>query len=74
MLTSQTIVSTNPVAASLSSKNFDSPLEFQPERWLGENNKDYLEAAQPFSLGPRGCLGRKYAQKSFVPCIVNLGS
>ena len=69
MLTSQTIVSTHPVAASLSSKNFESPLDFQPERWLGENNKDYLEAAQPFSLGPRGCLGRKYARKSLFPAL-----
>lgn len=57
----QTIVSTNPTAASLSSANFESPFEFRPERWLGEkkNNRDVLEAAQPFSLGPRGCLGRK---------------
>ena len=62
---SQTIVSTNPVAASLSPHNFESPLEFRPERWLEGDPKDQLEAAQPFSLGPRGCLGRKYANLSF---------
>lgn len=61
---SQTIVSTNPVAASLSPQNFDSPLEFRPERWLEGDTKDNLEAAQPFSLGPRGCLGRKYEYSS----------
>ena len=55
----QTVVSTNPIAASLSSANFESPLDFRPERWLGENSNDILEASQPFSLGPRGCLGRK---------------
>lgn len=55
----QTIVSTNPVAASLSTANFESPFEFRPERWLGANDKDVLEACQPFSLGARGCLGRK---------------
>ena len=56
----QTIVSTNPVAASLSPYSFKSPLEFRPERWLEGDTRDNLEAAQPFSLGPRGCLGRKY--------------
>lgn len=55
----QIIVSTNPMAASLSTANFASPFEFRPERWLGVNDKDVLEACQPFSLGPRGCLGRK---------------
>ncbi|KAI9879763.1 MAG: hypothetical protein M1830_007205 [Pleopsidium flavum] len=56
-----TIVSTNPVAASLSSANFEQPLEFKPERWLGQNNEDSLEASQPFSLGLRGCIGRNLA-------------
>ncbi|KAF9776194.1 hypothetical protein IL306_005668 [Fusarium sp. DS 682] len=54
-----TIVSTNPVAAGLSSRNWEDPYSFKPERWLGANEKDILAASQPFSLGPRGCLGRK---------------
>ncbi|EKG12711.1 Cytochrome P450 [Macrophomina phaseolina MS6] len=53
-----TIVSTNPFAASMSSANFIDPWEFRPERWLGENTADDLEASQPFSHGPRSCLGR----------------
>ncbi|KAJ2990397.1 hypothetical protein NUW58_g2604 [Xylaria curta] len=53
-----TIVSTNPVAASLDPANFKGPLSFKPERWLGPNKEDNLEASQPFSLGPRVCLGR----------------
>jgi len=36
-------------------------LTFRPERWIGKNEKDLLEAAQPFSLGARGCLGRNLA-------------
>jgi hypothetical protein len=39
--------------------NFESPDEFRPERWLDPDSKDVREASQPFSLGPRGCLGRK---------------
>jgi Cytochrome P450 len=60
----QTIVSTNPVAASLFTANFESPFDFRPERWLQTNGKDVLEACQPFSLGARGCLGRKYVTRS----------
>lgn len=60
-LPANTIVSTNPVAASLSTANFKSPLEFSPERWLDHNEKDILDATQPFSLGARGCLGRNLA-------------
>ncbi|OTB04031.1 hypothetical protein M426DRAFT_73617 [Hypoxylon sp. CI-4A] len=56
-----TIVSTNPLAASLSSKYFSEPMAFKPERWLGKNEKDILSATQPFAIGPRGCLGRNLA-------------
>ncbi len=56
----QTIVSTNPVAASLDPANFRDPHVFRPERWLGKNESDTLDASQPFSLGPRGCIGRRY--------------
>ncbi|KAL5041782.1 hypothetical protein BDW71DRAFT_217423 [Aspergillus fruticulosus] len=53
-----TIVSTSPFAASMSSANFHNPCDFNPDRWLGENEKDDLEASQPFSLGTRSCMGR----------------
>ncbi|KAH7349070.1 putative cytochrome P450, partial [Pyrenochaeta sp. MPI-SDFR-AT-0127] len=53
-----TIVSTNPMAATLSEKNFANPKEFDPERWMLANTTDKLEASQPFSHGTRACLGR----------------
>ncbi|THC90396.1 hypothetical protein EYZ11_010137 [Aspergillus tanneri] len=53
-----TIVSTSPFAASMSSANFHNPWDFDPDRWLGQNEKDDLEASQPFSLGTRSCMGR----------------
>jgi cytochrome P450 len=61
LMDTQTIVSTNPVAASLDSRYFGDPLAFRPERWLATDGQpeDVLAAAQPFSLGPRACLGRK---------------
>ncbi|KAB8068631.1 cytochrome P450 [Aspergillus leporis] len=56
-----TIVSTNPLAASLDPRHFDAPWSFCPERWLRLNTEDQLEASQPFSMGPRSCLGRGLA-------------
>ncbi|KAL9016827.1 MAG: hypothetical protein Q9185_005824 [Variospora sp. 1 TL-2023] len=56
-----TVVSVNPLAASLSPSNFTDPYAFKPERWLGENTRDNLDAMQAFSMGPRGCLGRNLA-------------
>ncbi|KAH8432071.1 cytochrome P450 [Aspergillus melleus] len=40
---------------------FHSPFEFNPDRWLDQDCTDIKEASQPFSLGPRGCLGRNFA-------------
>jgi cytochrome P450 len=39
---------------------FRKPYEFHPERWLGdpEFQDDMLDALEPFSFGPRNCLGK----------------
>jgi cytochrome P450 len=39
---------------------FRKPYEFHPERWLGdpEFKDDQLDAMEPFSVGPRNCLGK----------------
>ncbi|KAK3324443.1 putative cytochrome P450 [Cercophora scortea] len=42
-------------------KYYPSPYEFQPERWMDPDSKSVKEASQPFSLGPRGCLGQNFA-------------
>jgi cytochrome P450 len=41
-------------------KLFRKPYEFHPERWLGdpEFKDDKLDALEPFSVGPRNCLGK----------------
>lgn len=41
-------------------KYFHDPMTFKPERWIDPDCTDVKEASQPFSLGARGCLGRKY--------------
>lgn len=59
----QTQASIAPGASFQSSLNFADPLEFVPERFLPNLPKRYandkLHALQPFSFGPRNCLGKK---------------
>lgn len=62
----QTVVSTSPLAASMDGRNFHDQWEFLPERWLGENKQDTLEASQPFSLGTRGCMGKRQVNLTSV--------
>ncbi|KAL3420413.1 cytochrome p450 [Phlyctema vagabunda] len=44
-------------------RNFKNPMEFHPERFLGDPafEGDKLEAVQPFSVGPRNCIGKNLA-------------
>jgi cytochrome P450 len=41
--------------------NFRNPLEFIPDRWLGDARfkDDQRQALQPFSVGSRDCVGKK---------------
>lgn len=58
-----TAVSMNQWAAQHSPRNFKNPYQFVPERWTGD--KEYADddrhAWQPFSHGPRNCIGRNLA-------------
>ncbi|CAK7211410.1 hypothetical protein SCUCBS95973_001105 [Sporothrix curviconia] len=42
---------------------WDDPFKFEPERFLdgAKYGKDRMEAMQPFSVGPRNCIGRNLA-------------
>jgi cytochrome P450 len=47
-------------AASHNPVNFRDPDSFIPERWIGDKySADHKKAMQPFSLGPRGCIGKQ---------------
>lgn len=54
-------VGVHQLAADRSSRNFADPESFLPERWLGDLHfvKDDKAACQPFSYGPRNCIGKK---------------
>ncbi|KAK0610937.1 cytochrome P450 monooxygenase [Immersiella caudata] len=69
-----TTVSIPQWTATHSELNFTRPYEFLPERWLHPEKfpKDRQGAAQPFSLGPRGCIGKNlsWLEMRLVICHV----
>ncbi|RGP79802.1 hypothetical protein FLONG3_2116 [Fusarium longipes] len=58
-----TSVSVPQFAAFNSSHNFKNPEQFVPERWLGDPlyANDSRAVLQPFSMGPRDCIGKNLA-------------
>ncbi|KAF2399643.1 cytochrome P450, partial [Trichodelitschia bisporula] len=59
-----TAVSTSSWCAAHSPDNFLQPDVFIPERWLPDDKRfanDQKLASRPFSLGPRGCIGKDLA-------------
>ncbi|KAJ5207061.1 Cytochrome P450 E-class group I [Penicillium cf. griseofulvum] len=58
-----TVVSVPQLAANHSPANFTSPEQFIPERHLDDPRfaNDSKTAMQPFSFGPRNCIGRNLA-------------
>ncbi|KAF2094042.1 cytochrome P450 [Rhizodiscina lignyota] len=53
--------------------NFRNPDEFVPERWIeAAYNTDVKKALQPFSVGPRNCIGRNLAYMEMRVMIARL--
>ncbi|OQE23218.1 hypothetical protein PENSTE_c009G01792 [Penicillium steckii] len=67
-----TKVAMHHYASYHSHSNFALPNEFIPERWLNDARfeSDRKDVLQPFSYGPRGCLGKNlaYAEIRLILC------
>ncbi|KAK6544718.1 hypothetical protein TWF694_001404 [Orbilia ellipsospora] len=63
MVPEGTILSVGHYAVYHHPDYWTAPSEFHPERFLGDSKfaNDKLEALQPFSIGPRDCIGRNLA-------------
>uniref|UniRef100_A0A336KNN7 CSON013431 protein n=1 Tax=Culicoides sonorensis TaxID=179676 RepID=A0A336KNN7_CULSO len=71
-----TVVVTQTQVASLLEKNFENPLEFNPERWI--RNKDGTKpdinpyTSLPFGHGPRSCIARRFAEQNIILFLLRL--
>lgn len=56
-----TVVSMAQWPANHSARNFSEPEAFKPERFLEPERfpHDNFDVLQPFSMGPRNCIGKK---------------
>jgi cytochrome P450 len=56
------ILAVSPLATGRNPKYFDRPLEYRPERWTREFERQLPKGAYvPFAAGPRVCLGKQFA-------------
>ncbi|CAI7607885.1 unnamed protein product [Penicillium manginii] len=69
-----TVVNVSQWSAYRSETNFIRANEFIPERWLGDSEftKDAKGAFQPFSIGPRACIGKKFAYDSMKLLVAHV--
>ncbi|KAL9079651.1 MAG: hypothetical protein Q9157_001483 [Trypethelium eluteriae] len=63
----QTVIGINQFSTNQAARNFHNPKRFDPSRWLPEGERfteyddDKRSVVQPFSAGPRNCLGQNLA-------------
>ncbi|TFK38021.1 cytochrome P450 [Crucibulum laeve] len=57
------------VGVQYNPRYFDEPEKYKPSRWYGVTNES--EAFSAFSIGPRACIGRKFATTEAV-CFLTL--
>ncbi|KAH9988763.1 cytochrome P450 [Xylariaceae sp. FL0662B] len=70
----QTVVAIPPVCMYHDARYFKDPLKFVPERWLDDEKyrSDNRAIFQPFSVGPRSCIGRTLAMNEMRVVLARL--
>ena len=74
LIPKDTLVLPNIASVHLSEHEFQKPSEFQPERFLNEDQTQLVTSEKliPFSLGPRSCLGETLARVELFLYTVKL--
>ncbi|KAL8337081.1 hypothetical protein RB601_008541 [Gaeumannomyces tritici] len=71
-----TAVAVTQYAAGHSAANFANPESFVPERWLPDADPrfqgDRRRAVQPFSIGPRNCIGQNLAWAEIRTALIKM--
>ncbi|XP_061176499.1 1,25-dihydroxyvitamin D(3) 24-hydroxylase, mitochondrial-like isoform X2 [Saccostrea echinata] len=62
---------------SLSEEQFENPEKFLPERWIEGKNDSQKQrlmglCVQPFGLGKRNCLGRRFAEQEIHLAVIKI--
>lgn len=65
-------IASNMMYITHDERNFHSPNEFKPERWIDPDCKDNLAASQPMQVGPRQCIGQALGWQEMRLVIANL--
>ncbi len=67
------ILAVSPLAVGRNPKFFDDPLEYRPERWTREFERELPRGAYvPFAAGPRVCLGKQFATMEMLIVLATL--
>ena len=67
------ILAVSPLATGRNAKYFDNPLEYRPERWTREFERQLPKGAYvPFAAGPRVCLGKQFAMMEMRMILATL--
>ncbi|PAV19758.1 cytochrome P450 [Pyrrhoderma noxium] len=61
-----TIVCVDMVGVQYNPRYFTDPMEFRPSRWYAQETSDIADSFTAFSVGPRACIGRKFATTEAV--------
>ena len=67
------LVEISTVSVHYDEKNYTNPFKYDPERFMPENKKNLNPYAYvPFGMGPRNCVGMRFAYQEAKICIAAL--